>query len=389
MVRGQVGGGTPTPLKCYRCDEFGQRVRECKTDVKKCYKCGKLGHLVADCKKNMLTCYNCGEPRHISTNFPKPKKALTGEKVFTLKGTQTSSDDRLIRGIFYINNTSLIVIIDTGATHSFIVVDCVKRLGLVVSSMSGEMVIETPAKGSGTTTSVCLNYPLLIFDKDFSIDLICFPLENLDVILGMNWLEFNHVYINCYNKSVRFLTTGEEEEDAFLSTRELKELLEVEAHVFALFAALSVKSQAMVDELQIVQDFPKVFPYDISDVPLEREMEFSIDLVPSTRPVSMAPYRMFTSELEELKKQLKDLLEKIFVRPSVSPWGALVLLVKKKDGSMRLCVDYQQLTKVMIKNKYPLPRINDLVDQLVGACVFSKIDVRSGSHQIRVKDEDV
>nr|ABD28305.1 RNA-directed DNA polymerase (Reverse transcriptase) [Medicago truncatula] len=106
-------------------------------------------------------------------------------------------------------------------------------------------------------------------------------------------------------------------------------------------------------------------------------------------PVSMAPYRMSASELSELKKQLEDLLEKKFVRPSVSPWGAPVLLVKKKDGSMRLCIDYRQLNKVTIKNRYPLPRIDDLMDQLVGARVFSKIDLRSGYHQIKVKDEDM
>ncbi|RDX95970.1 hypothetical protein CR513_21428, partial [Mucuna pruriens] len=120
-----------------------------------------------------------------------------------------------------------------------------------------------------------------------------------------------------------------------------------------------------------------------------REIEFSIDLAPGTGPISAAPYRMSPLELAELKKQLEDLLEKKFVRPSVSPWGAPVLLVKKKDGSMRLCIDYRQLNKVTIKNKYPLPRIDDLMDQLVGACVFSKIDLRSGYHQIRVKEEDI
>ena len=124
-------------------------------------------------------------------------------------------------------------------------------------------------------------------------------------------------------------------------------------------------------------------------MPPKREVEFSIDLVPGTKPVSMAPYRMSASELAELKKQLEDLLDKKFVRPSVSPWGAPVLLVKKKDGSMRLCIDYRQLNKVTIKNRYPLPRIDDLMDQLVGAHVFSKIDLRSGYHQIKVKDEDM
>lgn len=103
----------------------------------------------------------------------------------------------------------------------------------------------------------------------------------------------------------------------------------------------------------------------------------------------MEPCRIFISKLAELKKQLEDLLENIFVRPSMSPWGAPVLLVKKKDGSMRLCVDYRQLNKVTSKNKYPLLRIDDLMDQLVGARAFSKIDLKSGYHQIKVKDEDV
>ncbi|XP_050890763.1 uncharacterized protein LOC127096209 [Lathyrus oleraceus] len=305
-------GGAPTPLKCYRCGELGHRVSEYKSDMKKCYKCGKSGYLVADCKENMVTCYNYGEPGHINTHCSKHKKASTRGKVFALTGTQTSSDDMLIRGTCYINNTPLNAIIDIGATHFFITVDCVKRLGLVVSSMMEK----------------CIN-------------LICLPLENLGVILGMNLLEFNHVYINCYNKSVRFLTPGEAEKVGFFSTRELEELLEEETHMFMLFTTLSAKSQMVIDELQVVRDLPEVFPDDISDVPPEREVKFSIDLVHGTRPVSLAPYMMSASELTKLKKQLEDLLEKRFMRPSVLPWGALVLLVKKKDDSMRLCVDYR------------------------------------------------
>ncbi|CAJ2633285.1 unnamed protein product [Trifolium pratense] len=159
--------------------------------------------------------------------------------------------------------------------------------------------------------------------------------------------------------------------------------------VYALFASLKMEGEVKMEELPVVCEFPDVFPEDVSDVPPKREVEFTIDLVPGTSPISMAPYRMSASELNELKKQLEELLEKKFIRPSVSPWGAPVLLVKKKEGSMRLCIDYRQLNKVTIKNKYPLPRIDDLMDQLVGACVFSKIDLRSGYHQIRVKTEDI
>ena len=146
--------------------------------------------------------------------------------------------------------------------------------------------------------------------------------------------------------------------------------------MFSLMASLSMENQVRIDELQVVREFPEVFPDEIPGVPPEREVELAIDLVPGTRPVSMAPYMMSASELLELREQLEELLEKKIVRPSVSLWGAPVFLVKKKDGSMRLCVDYRQLNKVTIKNKYPLPRIDDLMDQLVDARVFSKIDLR-------------
>src|ERR1051325_7527794 len=134
--------------------------------------------------------------------------------------------------------------------------------------------------------------------------------------------------------------------------------------VFMLYSSTEVRGKAKSDEMPVVNEFPEVFSEDVSEFPPEREMEFAIYLIPGTSPVSMAPYRMSASELYELKKQLEELLEKKFIRPSVSPWGAPVLLVKKKEGSMRLCVDYRQLNKVTIKNRYPLSRINDLMDQL-------------------------
>jgi len=132
-----------------------------------------------------------------------------------------------------------------------------------------------------------------------------------------------------------------------------------------------------------------MFLDEVPGLPSSREVEFSIDLVPGTGPVSMAPYRMALAELVELKKRIEELIEKQFIRPSTSPWGAPVLLVKKKDGSSRLCVDYRQLNKMTIKNKYSLSRIDDLMDQLHGSSVFSKIDLRSGYHQILVKADDV
>ena len=128
---------------------------------------------------------------------------------------------------------------------------------------------------------------------------------------------------------------------------------------------------------------------ELSGLPPQREIEFAIDVVPGATPTSITQYRMAPVELKELKLQLQELLEKGFIRPSVSLWGAPVLFVTKKDGTLRLCIDYRQLNKLTVKNKYLLPRIDDLINQLKGASIFLKIDLRSGYHQLKIKDVDV
>ena len=149
---------------------------------------------------------------------------------------------------------------------------------------------------------------------------------------------------------------------------------------FIIFTRMEVEEKEGTSIIPVVHEFEDVFPDEVPGLPPSREVEFSIDLVPGTGPMSMASYRMVPAELVELKSQIEELLGKQFIRPSTSPWGAPVLLVKKNDESLRLCVDYRQLNKMTIKNKYPLSRIDDLMDQLHGSSVFSKIDLRSGYH---------
>jgi hypothetical protein len=145
----------------------------------------------------------------------------------------------------------------------------------------------------------------------------------------------------------------------------------------------------LLEEVPVINEYSDVFPEELPGMPPDRDIEFVIDLVPGTSPIAKRPYRMAASELAELKRQLEELQQSGFVRPSSSPWGAPVLFVKKKDGSMRMCVDYRALNDVTIKNKYPLPRIDDLFDQLKGAKYFSKIDLRSGYHQLKIKESDI
>jgi hypothetical protein len=137
-------------------------------------------------------------------------------------------------------------------------------------------------------------------------------------------------------------------------------------------------------DIRVVWEYPDVFPEELPGMPPDRDVEFVIDLLPGTAPISKRTYRMSSTQLIELKKHIKELLEKGFIRPSSSPWGAPVIFVEKKDGTQRMCVDYRLLNEVTTKNKYPLPRIEDLFDQMRGAKVFSKTDLRSGYHQMKI-----
>ena len=139
----------------------------------------------------------------------------------------------------------------------------------------------------------------------------------------------------------------------------------------------------------VVCEYKDVFPDELPGLPPHRDVDFFIELHPGTSPISMTPHMMVPVELQELKVQIQDLLDRGFIRPSTSPWGAPVLFAKKKDKTLLLCIDYRQLNRVTIKNRYPLPRIDDLFNQLRGVQVYSKIDLHTGYHQLRVGEADI
>jgi hypothetical protein len=144
-----------------------------------------------------------------------------------------------------------------------------------------------------------------------------------------------------------------------------------------------------IEDIRIVTEFPDMFPEELPGMPPEKKVEFAIELIPGTAPISKRAYRVSGPELVELKKQIDELLEKGYIRPSTLPWATLVLFVEKKDGTKRMCIDYRSLNEVTVKNKYLVPRIEDLFDQLRGASVFSKIDLRLGYHQLRIRPSDI
>jgi hypothetical protein len=175
-----------------------------------------------------------------------------------------------------------------------------------------------------------------------------------------------------------------------ISSLQVKKYCKKGCSLYAIQILNSVEdSKPSLEDHPILREYKYVFLEEVPGLPPRRDIDFSIELIPGVVPMSRAPYRMSTPELVELKLQLKEMLDKGHIRPSVSPWGAPTLFVKKKDGTLRLCIDYKQLNKMTIKNKYPLPRIDDLFDQLRGATIFSKIDLRFGYHQVQIKDEDI
>ena len=190
---------------------------------------------------------------------------------------------------------------------------------------------------------------LSIGNHDFLADLIVLESQSLDVILGMDWLTKFEGNIDCARKTI-LLTTPEQKRIKYVSRR-----TPMKNRVNSLTGGVQ-------EEVPVVQDFPDVFPEELPGMPPDRDIEFLIELLPGTAPISKRPYRMPPNDLEEIKKKINELLEKGYIRPTSSPWGAPVLLVEKKDGTLRMVADYHSLNDVTIKNKYPLPMINDLFD---------------------------
>ncbi|KAI3821446.1 hypothetical protein L1987_09014 [Smallanthus sonchifolius] len=231
------------------------------------------------------------------------------------------------------------------------------------------------------------------------IDLLPVELGSFDIVIGMDWLSKKRVEIVCFEKIVRIpLPSGEilpiqgERCRMMLKTINCMKAHKYLRKGYCAFLAHIVEKkpeERRLDDIPIVRDYSEVFPEDLPGLQPSRQVEFRIDLVPGAAPVARAPYRLAPSEMQELSSQLQELLDKGFIRPSFSPWGAPVLFVKKKNGTFRMCIDYRELNKLTIKNRYPLPRIDDLFDQLQGSSFYSKIDLRSGYHQLKIQEEDI
>ncbi|GJR16579.1 putative reverse transcriptase domain-containing protein [Tanacetum coccineum] len=292
-------------------------------------------------------------------------------------------DANVVTGMFLLNNHYASILFDTGADRSFISTTFSSLINIAPTPLDDSYDVELADGKIVRIDTIIRGCTLNFLDHPFNIDLMPVELGSFDVIIGMDWLRRCHAVIVCDEKLVQVpygnetLTfCGNESSNG----RENKISAKKEED----------KSEGkQIKDVPIVRDFPEVFPEDLPGLPPARPVEFQIDLIPGAAPVARAPYRLAPSKMKELSEQLQELSDKGFIRPSSSPWGAPVLFVKKKDGSFRMCIDYRELNKLTVKNRYPLPRIDDLFDQLQGSSIYSKIDLRSGYHQLRVREQDI
>ncbi|GJR47211.1 putative reverse transcriptase domain-containing protein [Tanacetum coccineum] len=319
-----------------------------------------------------VVCYECGERGHKSNACPKRADRQGGNvrgQAYVVRDAEHNQGPNVVTGTFLLNNRYVTILFDSGADKSFVDVRLSHLLDIKPAKLNTSYEVELADGKVVCTNTVLKGCTLNLLDHLFDIDLMPIELGTFDVIIGMDWLVERDAVIVCGKKEVHvpyknktLVVKGDSEKEP---------------------------SKKQLQDVPVIRNFPEVFPDDLPGLPPPRQVEFRIELVPGAAPVARAPYRLAPSELKELSDQLKELLEKGFIRPSSSPWGAPVLFVKKKDGSFCMCIDYRELNKLTVKNRYPLPRIDDLFDQLQGSSVYSKIDLRSGYHQLRIREEDI
>nr|GEV03602.1 putative reverse transcriptase domain-containing protein [Tanacetum cinerariifolium] len=366
----------------------------------KCSNCKKIGHLARDCKGRPaatnnnnnqraqganargITCFKCRVQGHYKSDCPKLKNENQGNrtgngnavaKAYAVGTAKTNLNSNVVTGTFLLNNRYASILFDTGSDRSFISTAFSSLIDIIPTTLDHAYDVELADGRIIWVNTLIQGCTLNFLNHTFNIDLMPVEMGSFDIIIDMDWLVKYHAIIICDEKLVhvpfdeKFLifhgdesNNGHESQLNIISCTKtqrylLKGCLIFLAHVITKGAEDKSKEKQL-EVVPIVQDFLE----DLPGIPPTRQVEFQIDLVLGAAPVARAPYRLAPSEMKELSDQLKELADKGFIRPSSSHWGAPVVFVKKKDGSFRMCIDYQELNKLTVKNRYPLPRIDDL-----------------------------
>ncbi|GJR54165.1 putative reverse transcriptase domain-containing protein [Tanacetum coccineum] len=397
----QYGGSKPLCPKC--------NYNHNGPCAPKCYKCNKFSHLGHNCRSSTSvnpginqrgngtgqgpTCFECGVQGHFKTDYPKLKKnnnnrsnqvrnANSPTMVYVVVHVGTNPNSNVVTGKFLLNNRYASILFDTGANRSFVSTAFSSQIDITPSTLDHYYDVELAKRRIIGLNTILRGCTLNLLNHPFNKNLMPVELGSFDAIIDMDWLAKYQVIIMCAEKIVCIpwgneilIGHGDESNrgnEARLNiiscTKTQKYLLKGCPIFLAHVTTKKVEDKSeenRLEDVPIVRDFPNVFPEDLSGLPPTRQVEFQIDLVPGAAPLS----------------------GKGFIRPSFSPWGAPVLFFKKKDGSFWMCIDYRELNKLTVKNRYPLPRIDDLFDKLQGSSVYSKIDLRSGYHQLMVQEE--
>ncbi|GJR83710.1 reverse transcriptase domain-containing protein [Tanacetum coccineum] len=360
----------------------------------------KIGHMTRDCRaviatttqgtpgpnQRVITCFECGAQGHYRKDCPKVKnqnrrnKARVPDargKAYVLGGGDANPGSNTVTGTFLLNDHHAYILFDSGADRSFVSNTFSALLDITPYALDVSYVVELADERTLETNIVLRCCTLGLLGHPFTIDLMPIDLGSFDIIIGMDWLAKNHAVIVCDEKIVRIpyrnkilIVQGDKSDKekkstlSIISCKKAQKYMEKGCQLF--LAHVTVKEnkdkskEKRLEDVSTIRDFPEVFPEDLPGLPPIRQVEFQINLVPGVAPVARAPYRLAPSEMEELKTAL-----------------------------FRTCIDYRELNKLTVKNRYPLLRIDDLFDQLQGSSVYSKIELRSGYHQLKVRDEDI
>ncbi|XP_071900988.1 uncharacterized protein [Coffea arabica] len=359
-----------------------------------CNFCGKPNHTEDDCWRKQNKCLRCGSAEHRFANCPVQARETRGTTPATSKATSSQSrvdstkpkvparvysieqrpvpdSAEVVEGTIPVFHRLARILIDPGATHSFVNPEFMCGIDINPVTLPYELEVSTPTGDQSLISSkMYTNCEIWIGERKLLGNLISLAIKGYDVILGMDWLARYDAQLDCKRKTVEFRILGEATlrldvrgslaSSAMISGIRARKLLSRGAQGFLALLINTPIDKLKIENVPIVSEYPDVFPDELVNLPPEREVVFEVNLCPGASPISKTPYRMAPAELKELKLQLQDLLERGFIHESGSPWGAPVLFVKKKDGTLRLC-----------------------------AVVFSKLDLRQGYYQLLIKKEDV